>query len=108
MSVDQVIEQFEESCDKHGKLFVPDSPRQDKIAKSLYKFYTQHHSIDILNEAIDLYVQDVNEVVLVYEFAIKAAEYRDKVLHERESRMNFDKTMRETKDRMKNWRDSKG
>jgi hypothetical protein len=100
MTPQELITYFEHSCDEKAKLFVDDSPRQEKVARSLINFHKKINEIDILLDAIDLYIDSVNEAVLVFDFAIRAAEFRDVAKFEKQSLENFHKTMRETKIRM--------
>ena len=34
-----LIDLFQKECDEQGKLFVPDPPRQEQVAKSLVKYF---------------------------------------------------------------------
>lgn len=100
MDADELIEYFEERCDAEAVLFVPDSPRQEKIAESLIKFHSKHYSIETLKKTIDLYCKTAPKPVTVYEFAVSINVFREKVLKEQALVDDFNKTLEATKRRM--------
>jgi len=88
-----LIQAFKAVCESEGKLFIPDSPRQEDIADSMAKHYD---SDDLLN-AIKLYVKSEYGPMLVFDFAIKSRDFVDKVKKERLSIDKFKQTVADTR-----------
>jgi hypothetical protein len=88
-----LIEVFKVVCESEGRLFIPDSPRQEDIADSIAKHYD---SDDLLN-AIKLYVKSEYGPILVFDFAIKSRDFVDKVKKERLSIDKFKQTVADTR-----------
>ena len=92
----ELIQLFETLCDKHTKFFVPDSPRQDKIAESLVK----HFNYNELELAIETFVRDSGGTVLVFDFAMRAGDLIQKSKFEEQSRQKFRDIVERTRQRM--------
>ena len=56
-----LIDLFQKECDEQGKLFVPDPPRQEQVAKSLVKYFDYEE----LEFAVNKFVSDTYGAVLV-------------------------------------------
>jgi len=97
MNPDELIGYFEEACDREAVLFVPDSPRQEKVAESLIKFHSKHYSLDILKNCVDYYCKVSPKPVTVYEFAITINQVRDKVIKERALIKDFEDKVEATR-----------
>lgn len=95
-----ILSTFQLSCDEHAKLFIPE-PRQDDIIVSLTNYYTKYHSLDILLECIREYVRVTPDPILVYNFALDSSKIRDKVLESRRSKEDFNRLVKETEQRMR-------
>jgi|TARA_Y100000310_G_scaffold268017_1_gene280406 hypothetical protein len=92
----ELIQLFEKLCDKHTKFFVPDPPRQDKIAESLVK----HFDYNELELAIETFVRDSGGTVLVFDFAMRARDIIQKSKFEEQSRKKFRDIVEKTRQRM--------
>ncbi len=95
-----ILSTFQLSCDEYAKLFIPE-PRQDDIITSLENYYSKYHTIDVLIECIHEYVRVTPDPILVYNFALDSSKIREKVLEARKSRADFDRLVRETEQRMR-------
>lgn len=93
-----LINYLKKSCKDSGKLFIPDSPRQEAVAESL----VEHYNHEVLFESIDYYVKSKTGPFLLFDFAIESKKITDKVKKEKESKDKFLQIMRETRDRMVN------
>ena len=92
----QTIQHFQDCCKKYHKLFIPDSPRQEAVAKAVSDFYED----DILFKAIELYIKGRNGPFLIFDFAIESKSLTDKVLFENKSNNKFHNIFEETRKRM--------
>jgi hypothetical protein len=92
----ELIECLKESCKSSGKLFIPDSPRQEAIAEAL----TDHYDGELLLDSINHFVKGRTGPFLIFDFAIESKKITDKVKQEKESKDKFKQIMRETHDRM--------
>lgn len=84
-----------------SRLFIPDELRDSKIADSLINYYGKYFDMQILEDAIRLFVKETHEPITLYAFAMKSHDFRDKVLHEKKLKDDFDRTLRETRERMR-------
>jgi hypothetical protein len=91
-----LIKVFEDKCDEHSALFVPDPPRQDMVAKSLVK----HFDYDDLLLAVDSFVKNSNGTVLVFDFALKARDLIDRAKFEENSKKRFKDIVEKTRQKM--------
>lgn len=98
MTGEEVIQTFENLCDKYGKLFIPDQPRQESVAVSLAK----HYSKDDLLYAIDRHINTNKGPFLVFEFALVSRTIVDKAKFERESGNKFKMIVEETRKKIEN------
>lgn len=96
---DDFIKWFAKKAEESGKLFIPDSPRQEKVAKSLITFHNKHFSMDILKASASAYINDSSESVLIFDFALSVKEYRDKAVVDQESKDEFKEILRQTRER---------
>lgn len=94
---EQAIQHFQDCCKKYNKLFIPDSPRQESVAKALSEFYEQ----DVLFMAIEFFVKGRNGPFLIFDFAIESKNYTDRVLFDNKSNSKFRDIFEETRKRMK-------
>lgn len=92
------MECLKESCKKSGKLFIPDSPRQEDVANAL----TEHYDGQLLLDTIPYFVKSKSGPFLMFDFAIESKKFTDKVKQEQESKNKFMQIVRETHDRMVN------
>lgn len=99
-SVEEFIAFFETTCEKERKLFIPDPPRQEKVAKNLLDFHGKYHTHDILARSVDYHIKTNIGPFLVFDFAIGINNAREHVLTEIASQKNFDDLLNETKKRM--------
>jgi len=97
-----VISTFQKLCDENGKLFLSE-PRQEELIKSLLSYYNTYYSEDILRECIVEFIKTADDPILVYDFAIESSKVRDKVVERQKSRNDFDKLVKETEERMRNF-----
>ena len=93
---EEAIAHFQESCRYYNKLFIPDSPRQESVAKALADFYDK----DTLFQAIVVYIKNRNGPILVFDFAIESKTYTDKVTFDLKSENKFKEILEETRKRM--------
>lgn len=93
---EQTIEFFQNYCKEQGKLFIPDSPRQESVAKALSEFYEQ----DTLFKAIQLFVKSRGGPFLVFDFAVESKKFTDKVLFDDKSTTHFKEIVEQTRKRM--------
>lgn len=99
-SSEKILSMFQSSCDENGKLFLPD-PRQDDIITSLVNYYSKYYSLDVLEDCISEYVKHTQDPILVYNFALDSSKIREKVLDFRKSKESFDRLVKETEQRMR-------
>lgn len=92
------MECLKESCKKSGKLFIPDSPRQEDVANAL----AEHYDGELLLETIPYFVKSKSGPFLMFDFAIESKKFTDKVKQEKESKNKFMQIVKETHDRMVN------
>lgn len=95
-----ILSTFQSSCDEYAKLFIPE-PRQDEIIESLSAYYSKYHGIDVLIECIHEYVRVTQDPILVYNFAVDSSKVREKVLESRKSKEDFNRLVKETEQRMR-------
>jgi hypothetical protein len=88
-----LIEAFKTYCESEGKLFIPDSPRQDDIADSLAK----HYDSDDILDAIKWCVKTEDGPFLIFDFAIKSRDYIDKIRKEKNSISKFKQVVADTR-----------
>ena len=93
---EQTIQHFQDCCKKHSKLFIPDSPRQEPVAKAISEFYES----ELLFKAIESFVKTKSGPVLVFDFAIESKTYIDKVQFDNKSESKFQAILEETRKRM--------
>jgi hypothetical protein len=93
---EQTIQHFQDCCKKHSKLFIPDSPRQEPVAKAISEFYES----ELLFKAIESFVKAKSGPVLVFDFAIESKTYIDKVQFDNKSESKFQAILEETRKRM--------
>lgn len=94
----ELVECLKESCKKSGKLFIPDSPRQEDVANAL----AEHYDGELLLETIPYFVKSKSGPFLMFDFAIESKKFTDKVKQEKESKNKFMQIVKETHDRMVN------
>jgi hypothetical protein len=99
LTPNELVEFFESESDRTGKLFVPDPPREEKVAKSLIAYATNHSTEEILLKSVTLFIESRSEAVLVFDYALEARAFREKVEIEIASREKFLKTIEATKRR---------
>ena len=99
MSPKELVKFFEAEADKQGKLFVPDPPREEKVAKSLLSYTAKNSSEEVLLESIKLFIESRTEAVLVFDYAIEARVWREKVETDIASKNKFKKILEQTKKR---------
>ena len=63
----ELIDFFKSCCEKHSKLFIPDSPRQEAVADALSKFY----KTDNLSTGIEYFIKNRTGPFLIFDFACK-------------------------------------
>ena len=95
---EQTILFFQDCCKKHSKLFIPDSPRQEPVAKAISEFYDS----ELLFKAIDSFVKGRTGPVLVFDFAIESKTYIDRVQFNSKSDSKFQEIVEQTRKRMEN------
>jgi hypothetical protein len=93
-----LIECLKESCKKSGKLFIPDSPRQESVADAM----AEHYDGELLLETIPHFVKSKSGPFLVFDFAIESKKYTDKVKQEKQSKEKFMRIVKDTHERMAN------
>jgi hypothetical protein len=93
---EQTIQHFQDCCKKHNKLFIPDSPRQEPVAKAISEFYES----EILFKAIESFVKGKNGPVLVFDFAIESKTHIDRVQFDSKSDSRFKEILEQTRKRM--------
>ena len=95
MDVDNFISAFEISCKDNHKLFIPDSPRQEAVAKSLVEHY---NNADLL-KAAEMFIKSEPGPFLIFEFAIQSRTFMEKVKFESASGARFKQIVAETRKR---------
>lgn len=94
---EQVIQHFQNCCEKQNKLFIPDSPRQESVADAVAKFYES----DILMQAIEKFVKSRTGPFMVFDFAVESKKYTDMVVYDQKSEYKFREVLEETRKRFK-------
>lgn len=94
----ELIQCLKESCKKSGKLFIPDSPRQEAVADAL----AEHYDGDLLMDTVDYFVKSKTGPFLMFDFAVESKKFTEKVKQETESKERFRQIVRDTHDRMVN------
>ena len=94
----ELIQFFTDYSMEKGKLFVPDSPRQDAVADSL----ANHYEPELLKRAIQWIVDTEPGPFFIFDFAIKSRDYVEKAKYEMEPVNRFKSIVAETKRRMEN------
>lgn len=95
-----ILSTFQSSCDEYAKLFIPE-PRQDDIITSLVSYYSKYHGMDVLIDCIHEYVRVTQDPILIYNFALDSSKIRDKVIEARKSKEDFNRLVKETEQRMR-------
>lgn len=93
---EELLQHFASCCKRYNKLFVPDSPRQEQVAKALAEFYDKQRLLD----ACTMYVKHNNGPFLLFDFAVQSKHYVDKVVFEEKAVDRFKNIVQETKKRM--------
>jgi hypothetical protein len=93
---EMLIQHMESCCKNSSKLFVPDSPRQEAVAKALADFYEE----ELLFQAVDMYIKSRSGPFLLFDFAVESKKFVDKVVFERKAINKFTNIVAETKKRM--------
>lgn len=93
---EQTILFFQDCCKKHSKLFIPDSPRQEPVAKAISDFYES----ELLFKAIESFIKMRTGPVLVFDFAIESKTHIDRVQFNNKSDNRFQEILEETRKRM--------
>jgi len=88
-----VVSAFRVFCEEKGKLFLPDSPRQDDVADSLAK----HYDSDDLLMAIKWYIDTNDGPILVFNFALESRNLVDKIKREQSSINKFKQVVADTR-----------
>jgi hypothetical protein len=91
-----LIDHFISCCRKRNKLFVPDSPRQEQVAKALAEFYDKQTLLD----ACDLYIKANPGPFLIFDFAVQSKQYIDKVIYEGKAADKFKNIVEQTRRKM--------
>lgn len=92
----ETIEHFQNYCKQQSKLFIPDSPRQESVAKALADFYDK----DILFKAIESFIKSRTGPFLVFDFAVESKTFTDKIRFDDKSNAKFKELLEETRKRM--------
>lgn len=92
----ELIDFFKSCCEKHGKLFIPDSPRQESVADALSKFY----KTDNLSTGIEYFIKNRTGPFLIFDFAIESRNFVDKAEFDKKSSDKFKSIVQETKKRL--------
>jgi hypothetical protein len=93
---EEVVTFFEDKSDEYGRFFVPDDIRDEKIAKSLLSFHKKHYDADLLLESIELYIAEMNQPIVIYEFAIRIDDFRESALNRRRMKEEVQSLMKQT------------
>jgi len=92
----ELIDFFKSCCEKHSKLFIPDSPRQEAVADALSKFY----KTDNLSTGIEYFIKNRTGPFLIFDFAIESRNFVDKAEFDKKSSDKFKSIVQETKKRL--------
>jgi hypothetical protein len=92
----ELIDFFKSCCEKHSKLFIPDSPRQEAVADALSKFY----KTDNLSTGIEYFIKNRTGPFLIFDFAIESRNFVDKAEFDKKSNDKFKSIVQETKKRL--------
>ena len=95
---EELIEIFKKSCEKSNKLFIPDSPRQEAVAKAL----AEHYDGENLSKAVAYYIKSRPGPFLVFDFAVESKTMVDKIKFEEEASNRFKAIVKQTQERMEN------
>ena len=87
---------FQKECDEQGKLFVPDPPRQDQVAKSL----VDHFNYEELKPAVGKFISDAYGAVLVFDFALQSRDLIERSKFEEQSKKRFKEIVEQTRLKM--------
>ena len=88
-----LIDLFQKECNEQGKLFVPDPPRQEQVAKSL----VEHFDYEELKPAVAKFVSDTYGAVLVFDFALKSKDLIERSKFEEKSKKRFKEIVEQTR-----------
>ena len=91
-----LIDLFQKECNEQGKLFVPDPPRQEQVAKSLVKYFDYEE----LELAVNKFVSDTYGAVLVFDFAIQSRDLIERSKFETQSKKRFKEIVEQTRLKM--------
>lgn len=91
-----LIALFQKECNEQGKLFVPDPPRQEQVAKSL----VEHFEYEELIPAVSKFVSDTYGAVLVFDFALKSRDLIERSKFEEQSKKRFKEIVEQTRLKM--------
>ena len=91
-----LIDLFQKECDEQGKLFVPDPPRQEQVAKSLVKYFDYEE----LELAVNKFISDTYGAVLVFDFAIQSRDLIERSKFETQSKKRFKEIVEQTRLKM--------
>jgi hypothetical protein len=94
---------FQKYCDEYKRLFLP-GQNDGAVADSLVSFYKKYHSLEVLEKSIKYYVENTNEPILIYNFAIESSKIREHIVSEMEIQENFNKLVQQTKERMERFK----
>lgn len=104
-TLEDLTDTFQSSCDKYGKLFVPDA-NSEAVGNSLLRFYSRNYSLELLEKVVNEYIRTFpSETIQIYEFAISNAKYRERVIERDESNKEIQRLMQETRERMQVYQD---
>lgn len=93
---EQTIQHFQDCCKKYNKLFIPDSPRQEAVAKAIADFYES----ELLFKAIESFIKTRTGPFLVFDFAVESKSFIDRVVFDGKSESKFQAILEETRKRM--------
>ena len=91
-----LIDLFQKECNEQGKLFVPDPPRQEQVAKTL----VEHFEYEELKPAVAKFVSDTYGAVLVFDFALKSKDLIERSKFEEKSKKRFKEIVEQTRLKM--------
>lgn len=99
LTSDDVLAVFGEACSEYGKLFVP-TDASKSVAENLVKYYSRFRSEQLLIDSIWEFVKGTQGAVTIFDFAVSANKWSDKVEEEKDAMDELNKLMRFTQERM--------
>lgn len=98
LSSEEVISRFKALCDKHNRLFIPDPPREDAVAESLGKYYSEQDLVF----AMEKFIKSDPGPHLIFDFALRSRDIVEKNSYDKKSEEHFKQVVAQTRKKFEN------